>query len=164
MTWRFPARTGLYACVRYWPYRGVGKCASVLNLVILRCILKFFFPRTWELRPVHERIIRSIKYDEGKLNVVKSSKVSFSGLLVFPSGLSHQKDIINSRQNLSKNKNCFVKTPWHEIWKLLALGYWLLFKPRLLCHYSVNKVNPLWEAHTRVTVTTHYFRTGTRRM
>ena len=26
----------LCACVRYWPYRGVGTCASVHNLILLR--------------------------------------------------------------------------------------------------------------------------------
>ena len=49
-------------------------------------------------------LFHCIRYDEGKLNIVKSSKVSFSGLLVLLSGLWNQKDIINSRQNLSKNK------------------------------------------------------------
>ena len=37
---------------------------------ILRYILKFFFPRTRELCPVHERIIRSIRYDKGQINVI----------------------------------------------------------------------------------------------
>ena len=42
---------------------------TTFSSFILRYILKFFFPRTRELCPVHERIIRSIRYDKGKLNV-----------------------------------------------------------------------------------------------
>ena len=70
---------------------------TTFSSFILRYILKFFFPRTRELCPVHERIIRSRRYDKGKLNVIL-------GLLVLLSGLWDLKDILSSRQNRSKNK------------------------------------------------------------
>ena len=58
-----------------------------------------FFPRKWKLRSVHERII-NIRCDNGKLNVTKRSKMSFSGVLVLLTGL--WEDIRNSRENRSK--------------------------------------------------------------
>ena len=33
----------LCACVRYWPYRGVGKCASLLSIGIVILYLCMFF-------------------------------------------------------------------------------------------------------------------------
>ena len=50
---------------------------------------------------VHERII-NVRCDNGKLNVTKRSKMSFSGVLVLLTGL--WEDIRHSRENRSKNK------------------------------------------------------------
>ena len=66
-----------------------------------RYILEHFFPRKWRLRSIHERIM-NIRGDNGKLNVTKRSKMSFSGVLVLLTGL--WEDIRNSRENRSKNK------------------------------------------------------------
>ena len=55
-----------------------------------------------------ERIL-SIKYEKAKQNVIKRSKIPFSGLWVLLTGLWDLKDILISRQNRSKN-NWWAKT------------------------------------------------------
>ena len=70
---------------------------------IFRHILGQFFPRKWNLRHVYERI-RNIRYLKGKRNVIKTNKLSFSGMQVLMTGLWDLKDILKSRQNRSKNK------------------------------------------------------------
>ena len=97
-----------------WPWLGAhnperatpipGLCHSVFtDQFILRHILGHFFLRKQNLHHVYERI-RSIRYQKGKLNVIKRQKVSFFGLWVLLTGLWNLKDIPNSRQNRSKNK------------------------------------------------------------
>ena len=49
-------------------------------------------------------VIRSIRYQKGKVNVIKRQKISFIGLKVLLTGLWNLKGIQNSRQNRSKNK------------------------------------------------------------
>ena len=42
--------------------------------------------------------------------------------------LCHVKDVLNSRQNRSKNEMVSANAPWHtSTWKLFALGYRFLF-------------------------------------
>ena len=53
------------------------------------------FPRKQSLHHIHERI-QSIRYQTGKLNVIKRQKISFLGLQVLRTGL-WTKDIQNSR-------------------------------------------------------------------
>ena len=70
---------------------------------IFRHILGQFFPRKWNLRHIYERIW-SVTYQKGKRNVIKRQKLSFLGLYVFLTCFWDLKDILNSRQNRSKNK------------------------------------------------------------
>ena len=67
----------------------------------------------------------SIRYLKGKRNVIKRQKLSFLGLYVLLPGFWDFKDILNSRQNRSKNK---IKNKRRDTstWKLLAPGYGLL--------------------------------------
>ena len=82
----------------------LGLCHSVFtDQFIFRHILRHFFSRKQTLHHVYEHI-RSIKYQKGKLNVIKRQKISFLGLQVLLTGLWNLKDIQNSRQNRSKNK------------------------------------------------------------
>ena len=62
---------------------------------IFRHILGHFFPRKWNLHHVYERV-RSIRYQKGKLNVIKRQKISFLGLYVLLTDLWNLKDIQNS--------------------------------------------------------------------
>ena len=68
-----------------------------------RCILQHFLPRKRNLRSIHERVI-NIRGDKEKPNVIKRSTMLFSGVLVLMICLWNLKDILNSRQNRSKNK------------------------------------------------------------
>ena len=61
------------------------------------------FPRKKNLHHVYEGV-RSIRYQKGKINVIKRQKISLLGLQVLMTGLWNLKDIQNSRQNRSKNK------------------------------------------------------------
>ena len=64
-----------------------------------------FFPAKIETPPclrAHSR--GSIRYQKGKLNVIKRQKISFLGLQVLLPGLWNLKDIQISHQNRSKNK------------------------------------------------------------
>ena len=81
----------------------LGLCHGVFtDQFIFRHILGHLFPRKQSLHHVYERI-RSIKYQKGKLNVIKRQKISFLGLQVLLTGLWNLKEIQNSRQNRSKN-------------------------------------------------------------
>ena len=64
---------------------------------IFRHILEHFLPRKWNPHHVCERI-RSIRYQKGKLNVIKRQKMSFLGLYVLLTDLWNLKDIQNSLQ------------------------------------------------------------------
>ena len=68
-----------------------------------RCILQHFLPRKGKLRSVHVRVI-NIRGDKRKPNVIKRSTMPLSGVLVLMISLWNLKDILNSRQNRSKNK------------------------------------------------------------
>ena len=70
---------------------------------IFRHILGQFFPRKWNLRHIYERIW-SVTYQKGKRNVIKRQKLSILGLYVLLTCFWDLKDIVNSRQNHSKNK------------------------------------------------------------
>ena len=70
---------------------------------IFRHILGHFFSRNYNLHHVYGRT-RSIRYQKGKLNVIKRQKISFLGLYVLLTGLWNSKDIQNSCQYRSKNK------------------------------------------------------------
>ena len=61
------------------------------------------FPRKQNLHHVYEGV-RSIRYQKGKINVIKRQKISLLGLQVLMTGLWNLKDIQNQRQNRSKNK------------------------------------------------------------
>ena len=82
----------------------LGLCHGVFtDQFIFRHILGHFFPRKQNLHHVYERI-RSMRYQKGKLNVIKRQKISFLGLQVLLTGLRNLKDFQNSHQNRSKNK------------------------------------------------------------
>ena len=58
----------------------LGLCHGVFtDQFIFRHILGHFFPRKENLHHDYERI-RSIRYQKGKLNVIKRQKISFLGL------------------------------------------------------------------------------------
>ena len=65
----------------------LGLCHGVFtDQFIFRHILGHFFPRKQNLHHVYERI-RSMRYQKGKLNVIKRQKISFLGLQVLLTGL-----------------------------------------------------------------------------
>ena len=76
----------------------LGLChGRFTDLFIFRHILEHFLPRKWNPHHVFERI-RSIRYQKGKLNVIKRQKMSFLGLYVLLTDLWNLKDIQNSLQ------------------------------------------------------------------
>ena len=71
----------------------LGLChGAFTDQFIFRHILGHLFPRKQTLHHVYERI-RSIKYQKGKLNVIKRQKISFLGLQVLLTGLWNLKEI-----------------------------------------------------------------------
>ena len=89
----------------------------------------YFWIRTFpaNLHPVYERI-RRIRYQKGKLNVIKRQKenyIIFSSV-GFADWFVEYKRYLNSPQNRSKNKLVHEKRRDMSSWKLLASGYGLL--------------------------------------
>ena len=95
------------------------------NRFIFRCILQYSLSRKWKLRSVHERII-NIRSDKGKPNVNNRLKMPFLAVLVLVSSLWDLKDILNSRQNRSKNKLVSENTVTraHGNCSLRVMGSW----------------------------------------
>ena len=80
-----------------------GLCHTVYtDQFIFRHILGHFFQQKQNLHHVYESI-RSIRYQKGKLNVIKRKKL-FYGLQVFLTGFQNLKDIQNSCQKRFENK------------------------------------------------------------
>ena len=86
------------------------------------------FSRKKNLHHVYEGV-RSIRYQKGKINVIKRQKISLLGLQVLMTGLWNLKDIQNSRQNRSKNKlvrkNAVTRA--HESFIIYLFTLFLLF-------------------------------------
>ena len=103
----------------------LGLCYGVFtDQFIFRHILGHFFPRKYNLHHVYERI-RSIRYQKGKLNVIKRQNI-FLGLWVLLTGLWNLKDI-QIRAKTILNMNWSLKRRDTSAWKLLAPGYRSLF-------------------------------------
>ena len=90
-----------------------------------RCILQHFLPRKRKHRSVHERVINK-RGDKGKPNVIKRSTKPFRGFLFWWSVFWNLEDILNSRQNRSKNKLVSenAATRVHGNCSLRVMGSW----------------------------------------
>ena len=116
-----------------------------MDRFIFRHILGHFCQGKWNLRPVYERI-RSVRYQKGKRNVITciTQKLSFLGLYVLLTGLWDFKDILNSRQDRSKNKlvrkNAVTRVHGSCSLQIRAPGYVCLFVC-FFCESSIRLVN-----------------------
>ena len=84
------------------------------------------FPRENGISATSMNAFEIIRYHKRKRNVIKTNKLSFLGLQVLLTGLWDFKDILNSRQNRSKNKlvceNAVTRV--HGSFSLQVMGSW----------------------------------------
>ena len=101
----------------------LGLVKAFLRVRLFLDTFQRFLPRNQNLHHVYERS-RIIRYQKGKLNVIKRQKISFLGLQVFLTGLQNSNEVQNSHQNRSKNKQVCENavTRAHESLPLRVMG------------------------------------------
>ena len=90
-----------------------------------------------------------MRYQNGKLNVIKRQKISFLGLQVLLTGWWNSKDIQNSRLNRSKNKlvRKNAVTGAHGSYSLQVMGSWPMAQVEKLVveELQISRPKSLWK-------------------
>ena len=99
---------------------------------LIRLILGHFFPRKENLYHDYVRI-QSIRYQKGKLNVIKRQETSLVRSVGFADWFKKFERYSKFAVKTVLKINWSVKTPWHERMEVARSGLWAPDQPRNYC-------------------------------